>query len=205
MRASAGLAALLMLAACRPAPKPQSEAKPPEQPPVRITHFYASPPVLEPGRHATVCYGVENARAVRLDPPVEELRPAYNRCFQVAPPRDTTYTLVAEGHDGKTVSASFELKVAGARPAKKAAPPPSPEPLIQEFTATPLETAPGGRVTVCYAVTENASIRLQPDVERPPGPRACFSVALRETTRYTLTVTDPSGRTETQSLTVKVR
>jgi len=203
MRASAGVAALVMLVGCGPAPKPQSESKLPAQPPVRITHFYASPPVLEPGERATVCYGVENARAVRLDPPVEEVRPAYNRCFQVAPARDTTYTLVAEGHDGKTVSASFELKVPGARPARKA--PPRPEPLIEEFTATPPETAPGGRITVCYAVAENASVQLQPDVERPPGPRACFSVSLRQTTTYTLTVTDPSGRSETRSLTVKVR
>ncbi|MGB9604970.1 MAG: hypothetical protein ACPL88_03715, partial [Bryobacteraceae bacterium] len=104
----------------------------------------------------------------------------------------------------RTVRASFELKVVGSRPQKKAAAS-KPEPLILEFTATPLEAAPGSRVSVCYLVADNATVRLEPDLQRPPGPRGCISLALPETTRFVLTATAPDGRSETQSVTVKVR
>ncbi|MCS7313855.1 MAG: hypothetical protein RMI94_00370 [Bryobacterales bacterium] len=195
---------LVALAGCGRERKAEAPRKTAPAAPVRITHFYASPPVLERGQRATVCYGVENARQVRLDPPVEALRPLYHRCFEVAPQRDTTYTLEAVGADGTTARASFEIRVAaGSAPAREVAPVASS--LIAEFVATPAEVSPGERATVCYQVAEGVAIRLEPDVARPAGPRACFSIAPRQTTAFTLIATEPDGRVERRSVVVRVR
>lgn len=204
MRSTAIFVLTLMLAGCGGERRAETPRKAPAAQPVRITHFYASPPVLEAGQRATVCYGVENAREVRLDPPVEAVRPLYHRCFEVAPARDTSYTLEAIGADGSTARASFEIKVTRpGPPAKPAAPAASS--LIAEFVATPAEVSPGERATVCYQVAEGVSVRLEPDVQRPAGPRACFSVAPRQTTAFTLIATEPGGRIERRSLVVTVR
>lgn len=204
MRAICVIAVFVGIAGCGGERKAEEPRKTPAVQPVRITHFYASPPVIEAGQRATVCYGVENAREVRLEPPVEAVRPLYHRCFEIAPQRDTTYTLEAVGADGSTARASFEIKVARAGSAPKPAPP-APASLILEFAATPAEVAPGERTTVCYHVAEGVTVRLEPDVQRPAGPRACFSIAPRETTAFTLVATEPGGRIERRSLVISVR
>jgi hypothetical protein len=58
-----------------------------------------------------MCYGVVNATAVRLDPPVESVWPAVSRCFEVTPSKTTRYTLTAEGADHASVSESVEIVV----------------------------------------------------------------------------------------------
>ncbi len=192
---------LWVILGCKPAPKPASQKEAPAAP-VRITHFYISPPVLEAGRQALLCYGVENARSVRLEPEVEPLRPAYNRCIQIAPRRDTRYTLWAQGADGREVSLSVELKVSGAAP-RDSAPPPAP--LILEFAASAAETEPGRPVTLCYQAAPGTTLRLEPDIEKPAAPRGCFSVSPTQTTRYTLTAESAEGRAESRQLTIQVR
>jgi hypothetical protein len=77
---------------------------------VKILNFYGPRQIL-PGGDATICYGVVNATAVRLDPPVERLWPALSRCFEVKPPKSIRYTLTAEGKKHTTVSNSFEIAV----------------------------------------------------------------------------------------------
>lgn len=85
----------------------------PQRPPaeVRITHFYASASDLAAGEKATLCYGVANARSVRIEPRVAEIEPAANRCLEIAPRADTRYTLTAEGADGRRVMESFLIEV----------------------------------------------------------------------------------------------
>ena len=78
---------------------------------VKILQFYASPMVLAKGRQAILCYGVANAKTVRLEPAAEGIWPSLNRCLYVAPQRDTRYTLSAEGADGKRVAESIEIKL----------------------------------------------------------------------------------------------
>lgn len=78
---------------------------------VRITHFYANSGDLAQGEKATLCYGVVNARSVRIEPHVQDLAPSPNRCLQIAPLADTRYTLLAEGVDGRRVSESFLVEV----------------------------------------------------------------------------------------------
>jgi hypothetical protein len=82
---------------------------------VKITRFYATTGEMTDAEHNTVCYGVVNAKAVRLEPLVENLAPALTRCFWVEPRQDTTYKLIAEGLDGSQDSASFQVRVKPAR------------------------------------------------------------------------------------------
>ncbi len=76
-----------------------------------ILSFYASPGIIHRGESAQLCYGVSNAKNVRLDPPVDSVWPSYNRCFDISPTKDTTYTLTADDGNGNSKSASFTLKV----------------------------------------------------------------------------------------------
>src|ERR1035438_1682905 len=52
---------------------------------VKILQFYAREGNLTEGSPTVLCYGVLNARAVRIDPPVEGVSPALSRCVEIAP------------------------------------------------------------------------------------------------------------------------
>jgi hypothetical protein len=83
---------------------------------VKILQFYPEKVQVTAGERTLVCYGVQNARAVRIEPPVEQLDPVLNRCFWVAPKRSTTFQLVAEGANGVEVSQSLTITVNAAHP-----------------------------------------------------------------------------------------
>jgi hypothetical protein len=78
---------------------------------VKILQFYGGAREIAPGAKVLVCYGVVNATALRLDPPVEKVWPALSRCFEVTPAKSTHYTLTAEGAEHTTVSESIEIAV----------------------------------------------------------------------------------------------
>lgn len=78
---------------------------------VKIVQFYSNTYTIATGGKVLLCYGVMNAKAVRLDPPVEKVWPALSRCFDVAPRSTTRYTLTAEGADHQAVSESQEITV----------------------------------------------------------------------------------------------
>src|SRR5881394_1434573 len=59
---------------------------------LRIESFYAREAEITEGERNLVCYGVRNAKSLRLEPRVEELSPAaVVRCFWIAPRESTTY------------------------------------------------------------------------------------------------------------------
>ena len=160
---------------------------------VRITHFYAGSGEIVRGQHAVVCYGVENATAVRLEPPQEPLAPAMNRCFAVAPGTDTTYTLFATGAGGQEVSESFTIRVA----------PPPPNILFIALNKTELRR--GEKLTLCYGVENAASVRLDPlGWKLPPSRKFCTMYIPGATMRYTFTATSPEGRMDQERFTIKV-
>src|SRR5882724_7153394 len=102
----AGAAGVLLCGAgCGPAPLPP--AQPPELA-VRITMFYASPPNPPLGEKTLVCYGVENATEVRLEPPVEQVWPTVSRCFDFVPRKASTLKLTATGKN-QSVTQSLEI------------------------------------------------------------------------------------------------
>ncbi len=78
---------------------------------LKILHFYASPSVIRRGEVANICYGVYGAKSVRIEPYIEELRPAVARCVQVSPSSATVYKLMAEDGQGQTATQDFTLKV----------------------------------------------------------------------------------------------
>lgn len=78
---------------------------------LKILTFYATKGAIAENHSTTICYGVLNAKSVRLDPPVADVYPALNRCISATPHRDTKYTLTAEGDDGKTATAEFTVVV----------------------------------------------------------------------------------------------
>jgi hypothetical protein len=79
---------------------------------LKILDFYATPAAIRRGERATICYGVNAADRVRIDPPVEELHPAVSHCLQVAPLKDTDYKLTAEDRAGHMATQSLTIKVA---------------------------------------------------------------------------------------------
>jgi hypothetical protein len=77
---------------------------------VRIVQFYA-PQTVARGEAVSICYSVENAKTVRIEPPVEKLWPSLSRCISTTPREDTTYTLTAEGNDGSAATQSIKVVV----------------------------------------------------------------------------------------------
>lgn len=161
---------------------------------VKILHFYASTGQLTKGDRASVCYGVENARSVRIEPAVEELKPAMNRCFPITPEAATTYTLVAEGRDGTRASASFTVNV-------KPAPP-----KILFIALSSKEIRRGEPLTVCYGVSNADAVRLEP-VAWPlrPVEKDCVKLYPVRTTNFTVVASGAEGMTDREKFTVKVR
>jgi len=79
--------------------------------PVRILQFYASAGTIVPGEKAQLCYGVENAKTVRISPMLQGVYPTHRHCLDIVPEHTTHYTLQAEGFDGTVVIRSFTLAV----------------------------------------------------------------------------------------------
>lgn len=148
----------------------------------------------------TICYGVENARSVRIEPPMEPLKPFFNRCFQASPSANTTYRLVAEGFDGKMVSESLSVKVGDAAV-------PSVRPtLIHTFAVSSEVATPGMPLVLCYSAPEARKVTIDPPIkELEPADRFCFTTRVTKTTTYTLTASGPGAKKEREQLTVTVK
>ena len=76
-----------------------------------IQMFYASPGVIRRGEATQLCYGVANAKTVKLEPQSNPVWPSRSRCVEVAPAKTTTYTLTIADAAGNTKSQSVEVKV----------------------------------------------------------------------------------------------
>jgi hypothetical protein len=161
---------------------------------LRIPWFYANSGEIVRGNQAVICYGVENAANVRLEPPVESLAPAYNRCFAVLPQQTTTYTLVAQDSEGASVSASLRVEV---KP-----PPPS----ILFVTISAKEIRRGQPWLFCYGVRNATAARLEPTgMKLTPVEKRCLRMFPVRTTDFTLVASDDLGRTDREKFTVTVR
>lgn len=78
---------------------------------VKIVSFSASPRAVQRGDRALLCYGVNNAKAVRIDPFVDGVGPALSRCVETHPQRTTEYTITASDTAGHTVSEKLTIAV----------------------------------------------------------------------------------------------
>jgi hypothetical protein len=161
---------------------------------VKIVQFYARSAEIVAGERDIICYGVHNAKAVRLEPEVERLTPALVRCFWVDPREDTTYKMTAEGGDGSRAEASFTVRV-------KPAPP-----VFRMMAVSDKEIPRGEVVTVCYGVEHAATVRLDPiGWKLPTGTKNCIRLYPTSTLDYALVATGAAGLEEREKFRVRVR
>jgi hypothetical protein len=75
---------------------------------------------------------------------------------------------------------------------------------ITSFYASPGIVTPGGEATICYGVTGAKTVTLDPPVAHVyPALSYCFDSVVKKTTKYTLTIGDGKGHTESQSFEIK--
>mgnify|MGYP000903300014 FL=1 len=178
-------------------PKP-ADAKDPNA--VKITQFYAAAQRIGEGDKTMLCYGVENARAVRLNPAIEPVWPAAVRCFDVVPPHTTTYHLTAEDAQGQALTAETTIVVG----------PPTPK--LVDVSVNKLEVRPGELVTLCFKARNAANYEvsgMKPAVAGlgqviPTPERGCFADHPRQTRNYVVKVTGPGGE-DSETVTVVVK
>lgn len=195
------LAVTLVLTGCSSAPAPESggsSAKSPPAPaakpsPVRITQFYASPPNPAEGETTSVCYGVENATEVRLDPAVEKVYPAYSHCFQYKPTKPVTLTLTAS-RGREQVSKTLEIH---------AGPHTSPPVALLEVSVGRVAPKPGDTVSVCYTASNAVKVTVKPGewIEPHSNGVGCVSDHPSKPTEYTVTATGAGGDVVTRRVT----
>jgi hypothetical protein len=77
----------------------------------KIISFYATPGKIQRGDTVDMCYGVSNAKAVKLEPPIANVWPSVDRCIQVAPKKTTTYTFTADDGKGNAKTAQLTIEV----------------------------------------------------------------------------------------------
>jgi hypothetical protein len=167
---------------------------------LKIVQFYARDGVVTEGSATVICYSVMNATAVRIDPPVADVWPSPNRCFDVRPMRETKYTLTAEGAGGKAVSESFSVQVA---------PDAAVLPKITSFKVVGCHKDYLGEPVFKLSFSDqNAeTVDIEPAVlpTLHGAPYGQFYVAPKTATTYTLKVTGKYRHVARQELTVDPR
>ncbi len=167
--------------------------------PVKITAFYPRETVVTEGDKTLLCYGVSNAKSVRIDPPVDGVSPSLTRCVEVRPKGETTYTLTAEGFDGKAVSQSVTVRI-GTDTATL--------PRISSFQINGKQKDYSGKMvySLSFAAQNADEISINPPVfpTLHGAPSGQFSVKPDKTTTYTLSVKGKNGHTAQKHLTVEV-
>jgi hypothetical protein len=178
----------------RRAPVPDAETG------VRITQFYAAQAKIPRGEKTVLCYGVDQAKRVRLTPAVEDVWPAVTRCFEIAPAFTTKYVLTAEDAKGAVVSESFTVEVGPGRTK------------ILEVSVSKLEVQPGEEILLCFKAVNASNYdvgKLRPAMTAkgpilPTPERGCFNDRPSKTKTYVVKVSGPGG-TDSESVTVKVK
>lgn len=206
----AGLVGLLvLLAGCgsseTKAPSKQgAEAAKPAQP--KIVSFYPGQPAVAPGDQAQFCYGVENAVSVRLEPPVEEIRPLTSKCVWFKPSGSMKLTLIATGAGGEESRESIDITVRSGAPSSMETPASSASTgIIETFIATATTVSPGGGSTICYVLREPATLTMQPaSGDLGTDLKKCVLVRPKATTKYTLTAR-AGGRSDSATVTIRVQ
>ena len=182
------LTALLIWYFSRPNPQPPVV-------PAKIASFSVSPSAIPANGQAQLCYEVENADSVRIEPNIGERKPASKECLSVTPSETLTYTLTAFAADGKSTSQQITLNVEPA--------PPQAE--IVHFEVR-RENGPGGAADVqfrlCYEVRNAAHAQIDNNAGTVVlNQDHCQQVTPQQTTTYTLSATGQDGRTVTRQAT----
>jgi hypothetical protein len=78
---------------------------------LKVLSFYASPQVIPKGDKGLICYGVANAKSVKIEPGVEAITPSLSRCLDIKPAADTEFVLTAVAADGHVERRKITVRV----------------------------------------------------------------------------------------------
>ena len=162
---------------------------------LQITQFYTSTPSVPKGATALLCYGVEGAASVSLEPPVEQLSPSRTRCFEVKPTETTNYVLSARGRDGETAEKKTTITVGGSAPK-----------LLDTFV-NKNSVKSGEEITVCWTAKDASTVEAGPGKYLRGGNpgKDCVVDHPTQTTTYKVTVSNTQGLQDTAAVTVRVK
>lgn len=180
-------------------PKQAAAPTPANTEPVKILNFYPRDPVVTEGGETVLCYGVSNAKSVRIEPAVAGVWPALSRCVEVHPKAATRYTLTAVGDDGRIATQAVNVEVGADTSAL---------PKISSFQVESARKDYAGKTvfTLGFSAQNAVEISIDPPVFPPlhGAPSGQFGVSPDKTTTYTLTVKGKSGHVVHQKLVVQV-
>ncbi len=190
---AAALITIFTLAACSQKPAEIAKSRTPAAEPVRILMFYVNPEAPAVDEKTQLCYGVDNATTVRLEPPIEHLWPTPTRCFEV-PTRAATYTLIAERGDEKI---SRSVKVA----------PIPPRAMLFNVSVSKAEVKPGETISVCFNARNSVRASITPGVwVGPHGPSlGCIKDQPNHDTTYVIKAFGAGGDAATEETIVRVK
>jgi hypothetical protein len=77
----------------------------------KILNFYATPPVVHADETVQLCYGVSNAKTVKLEPQTNAVWPSVSRCIDVTPKKTTEYSLTIEDGNGNSKTSTLTVQV----------------------------------------------------------------------------------------------
>jgi hypothetical protein len=180
----------LVLAGCSSTPPPPAAIVFPS----KINEFYASPPQVPKGQRTLLCYGVESAESVTLDPGGESLSPALNKCIEKFPTADTTYTLTVKGKDGQTHTRTLAI-TSGIVPLK-----------ILDIVVSATQVKPGEMVSLCFKAQGAVGVSGGPGKFQKGGqPNGdCLMDQPQKTTSYKILISGAGNQFQSDSVTVKV-
>ncbi len=191
------IAAALLYAGCS---SPQVQKAPaPAADPAKIIAFYPRDTAVTEGEKTLLCYGVSNAKSVRIDPPVDGVSPSLTRCVEIRPKGETRYTLTAVGADGQAVSQSVTVRIG------------TDDASLPKITSFKIDGArkdyAGNTVFSLSFAAQNADeVSITPPVfpTLHGAPSGQFSVKPDKTTTYTLSAKGKNGHKAQKQLTVEV-
>jgi hypothetical protein len=148
----------------------------------RVLQFGANPTQIDPGGSAQLCYTVENAADISINPSVAGFDASRNSaCLTVSPTATTTYSLTARNGAG-VANATATVTVGGVR--------------IVSFVNSPdFSTRAGDPVTLTWTTTGATSVTIT-GLGAPTGPlpgNGSITVNPITNTTYTLIAYGPNG------------
>lgn len=171
---------------------------------MKITQFYATPNQVTPGGRALLCYGVEFASTVKIEPYPEKLPVAVSKCVEVFPKQTQSYKLTATGRDGKTVEQTVPLTVDSSIVARPESPGGAPR--LRDLAISSQKVKKGDLVSFCFKSDNATAVVGGPGRFQKGGIAAsdCLLDQPQKTTTYRVTVRNAAGQSDSDAITVKV-
>lgn len=163
----------------------------------KIVEFSVRPQRITRGASVSVCFKVENASSVDIQPEVAKSRAAED-CVQQRPRVTTTYVITAFNDAGLKSQPRQDTVTVDE-------PPPLKHARILFFKASSQQINQGETIELCYGVADaNTTAISPPGREVPSVENNCIKHRPRESGTYTLKTTGEDNKTETQELRVVV-